>query len=145
TVAIAGITAFRTAYHLPKARLGLQDPATVPGWPEDITLWVVPQPSGLNAHASVASLAEGWREGARSADVAWHEDGAAEGGTAPADATSPRRPTARWEPGRTACPAPMAPPPAGPPPWWDRARCGVARCPVTGAVTSTCPSPCSRA
>ncbi len=83
TVAIAGITAFRTAYHLPKARLGLQDPATVPGWPEDITLWVVPQPSGLNAHASVASLAEGWREVARSADVAWHEDGADEGGPAP--------------------------------------------------------------
>src|SRR5690606_6739187 len=107
TVAIAGITAFRTAYHLPKARLGLQDPATVPGWPEDITLWVVPQPSGLNAHASVASLAEGWREVARSADVAWHEDGADEGGPAPTLCTSLRRPTARLEPCPPASPAPM--------------------------------------
>lgn len=68
-VAIAGITAFRTAYALPKARLGLQDPATVEGWPAEVALWVVPQPSGLNAHASVDSLAENWREVARSAGV----------------------------------------------------------------------------
>lgn len=68
-VAIAGITAFRTAYALPKARLGLQDPATVPGWPEGIALWVVPQPSGLNAHATIDSLAEDWRAVARSAGV----------------------------------------------------------------------------
>lgn len=69
TVAIAGITAFRTAYALPKARLGRQDPADVEGWPAEVELWVVPQPSGLNAHASVASLAENWREVARSAGV----------------------------------------------------------------------------
>lgn len=69
TVAIAGITAFRTAYALPKARLGRQDPAAVEGWPAEVELWVVPQPSGLNAHASVASLAENWREVARSAGV----------------------------------------------------------------------------
>ncbi|HJC69251.1 MAG TPA: mismatch-specific DNA-glycosylase [Candidatus Brachybacterium intestinipullorum] len=69
TVAIAGITAFRTAYSLPKARLGRQDPSTVPGWPEAVDLHVVPQPSGLNAHASVASLAEDWRVVARSAGV----------------------------------------------------------------------------
>ncbi|MGO3210849.1 mismatch-specific DNA-glycosylase [Brachybacterium sp. AOP42-C2-15] len=68
-VAIAGITAFRSAYSLPKARLGLQDPATVAGWPASVALWVVPQPSGLNAHASVASLADNWREVARSAGV----------------------------------------------------------------------------
>ena len=70
TVAIAGITAFRTAYSLPKARLGLQDPAALPGWPERTALWVVPQPSGLNAHASIPSLAENWREVARSAGLA---------------------------------------------------------------------------
>ncbi|MDN6795064.1 MAG: mismatch-specific DNA-glycosylase, partial [Propionibacterium sp.] len=61
-VAIAGITAFRTAFHLPKARLGLQDPASVPGWPADVQLWVVPQPSGLNAHETIDSLAARWRE-----------------------------------------------------------------------------------
>lgn len=60
-VAIAGITAFRTAFHLPKARMGLQDPADVEDWPEDVVLWVVPQPSGLNAHENIDSLAAGWR------------------------------------------------------------------------------------
>lgn len=61
-VAIAGITAFRTAFRLPKARLGLQDPTTVPEWPTDVQLWVVPQPSGLNAHENIDSLAARWRE-----------------------------------------------------------------------------------
>ncbi|WP_246071981.1 mismatch-specific DNA-glycosylase [Miniimonas arenae] len=61
-VAVAGITAFRTAFGLPKARLGRQDPALVPGWPPGVALWVVPQPSGLNAHATVDSLAGQWRE-----------------------------------------------------------------------------------
>lgn len=73
-VAISGITAFRTAFSLPKARLGLQDPALVPGWPAEVTLWVVPQPSGLNAHATVASLAEDWREVARSAGVRYENE-----------------------------------------------------------------------
>lgn len=68
-VAIAGITAFRTAYSRPKARLGQQDPADVPGWPAEVALWVVPQPSGLNAHANVASLAANWREVAVCAGV----------------------------------------------------------------------------
>lgn len=69
TVAIAGITAFRLAYDLPRARLGRQDPALVPGWPAEIALHVVPQPSGLNAHATVESLAEDWRAVADSAGV----------------------------------------------------------------------------
>ena len=60
-VAIAGITAYRTAFGLPKAVLGEQDPATVPGWPVDVPLWVVPQPSGLNAHESIDTLAAKWR------------------------------------------------------------------------------------
>jgi TDG/mug DNA glycosylase family protein len=60
-VAIAGITAFRTAYSLPRARMGRQDPADVEDWPEDVVLWVVPQPSGLNAHENIDSLAAGWR------------------------------------------------------------------------------------
>lgn len=61
-VAIAGITAFRVAFSLPHARLGVQDPATVAGWPHEVTLWVVPQPSGLNAHETIDSLAARWRE-----------------------------------------------------------------------------------
>ena len=60
-IAIAGITAFRTAYSLPKAVLGEQDPQTVPGWPTEVPLWVVPQPSGLNAHENIDTLAAKWR------------------------------------------------------------------------------------
>lgn len=68
-VAIAGITAFRTAFGVRKAQLGIQDPVTVPGWPQGVTLWVVPQPSGLNAHATVETLARTWSEVAASAGV----------------------------------------------------------------------------
>ncbi len=67
-VAVAGITAYRTAFQQPKAKLGKQDASTLeraPGvpmeWPEEVALWAVPQPSGLNAHENVASLAEKWR------------------------------------------------------------------------------------
>lgn len=60
-VAIAGITAFRTAFRCPKAALGRQDVSEIEGWPEDVALWVVPQPSGLNAHETVHTLAEKWR------------------------------------------------------------------------------------
>ena len=55
-VAIAGVTAYRTAFRQPKARLGRQ--------PEDLAgaeLWAVPNPSGLNAHETTASLAEWYR------------------------------------------------------------------------------------
>lgn len=62
TVAIAGITAFRTAYSCPKASLGKQDSSAIPDWPGDVELWVVPQPSGLNAHENIDSLAARWRE-----------------------------------------------------------------------------------
>jgi len=60
--AVSGITAFRAAYGLPKAQLGEQDPATIAGWPPSVGLWVVPQPSGLNAHETIDTLAERWRE-----------------------------------------------------------------------------------
>ncbi|HWJ11746.1 MAG TPA: mismatch-specific DNA-glycosylase, partial [Nocardioides sp.] len=55
-VAIAGITAYRTAFGRPKAVPGRQ--------PEDLAgaeLWVVPNPSGLNAHETVDSLADAYR------------------------------------------------------------------------------------
>lgn len=61
-VALAGITAFRAAFSQPRARLGEQAVDVLPGWPTDVQLWVVPQPSGLNAHETIDSLAQKWRE-----------------------------------------------------------------------------------
>ena len=63
-VAVAGITAYRTAFGHPKAVLGRQ--------PEPLAgseLWVVPNPSGLNAHETVATLAEAYAEVARAAGL----------------------------------------------------------------------------
>lgn len=60
-VAVAGITAFRVAFVKPKAAMGPQDTTAIRGWPEDMALWVVPQPSGLNAHETIDSLAARWR------------------------------------------------------------------------------------
>ena len=44
-VAVLGVTAYRTAFGRPKAKVGPQD-ETLDGAP----LWVLPNPSGLNAH-----------------------------------------------------------------------------------------------
>lgn len=63
-VAIAGITAYRTAFGLPKASLGRQ-PEPLAG----AELWVVPNPSGLNAHETIASLAEAYAAPARAAGL----------------------------------------------------------------------------
>jgi TDG/mug DNA glycosylase family protein len=63
-VAIAGITAYRTAFGRPKAGLGEQ-----PERIGDTPVWVVPNPSGLNAHATIASLAEAYAEPARAAGL----------------------------------------------------------------------------
>jgi len=60
-VAIAGITAFRVAYSQPRAKMGLQDTQLITGWPPASKLWVIPQPSGLNAHENIDSLAQHWR------------------------------------------------------------------------------------
>ena len=62
SVAVVGITAFRTAFTVPRARMGAQEAGALSGWPEEIPLWVVPNPSGLNAHETVESLAEWWRK-----------------------------------------------------------------------------------
>jgi TDG/mug DNA glycosylase family protein len=56
-VAILGITAYRTAFDRPKASTGRQ-----PGLFAGAQLWVVPNPSGLNAHSSLADLAAAYRE-----------------------------------------------------------------------------------
>lgn len=63
-VAVAGITAYRTAFGRPKAVMGRQ-PETLAG----AELWVVPNPSGLNAHETVGSLATAYAEVARAAGV----------------------------------------------------------------------------
>jgi double-stranded uracil-DNA glycosylase len=46
-VAVLGISAYRTAFNLPKARLGRQSEMI-----GDSIIWVLPNPSGLNAHYS---------------------------------------------------------------------------------------------
>jgi double-stranded uracil-DNA glycosylase len=63
-VAVAGITAYRSAFGRPRAALGPQ-PETLGG----AELWVVPNPSGLNAHETVASLAEAYAAPARVAGL----------------------------------------------------------------------------
>lgn len=63
-VAVAGVTAYRQAFGLPKARTGRQ-----PGLLGGAQLWVVPNPSGLNAHDTVATLAQAYAEPARAAGV----------------------------------------------------------------------------
>ncbi len=63
-VAVAGITAYRTAFGQRKATAGLQ-PTPLAG----AQLWVVPNPSGLNAHHTVATLAEAYAEPARAAGI----------------------------------------------------------------------------
>jgi TDG/mug DNA glycosylase family protein len=63
-VAVAGITAFRQAFGRRWAVLGRQ--------PEQIgeaELWVVPNPSGLNAHENIRSLAAAYRAAAMAAGV----------------------------------------------------------------------------
>ena len=56
-LAIAGITAYRTAFGQPKAVTGPQ-----PAWLGATRIWVVPNPSGLNAHWTLPRLAEAFRE-----------------------------------------------------------------------------------
>lgn len=63
-VAVLGITAYRHAFARPRARPGRQ--------PEEVAgaeLWLVPNPSGLNAHETVATLAAAYAEPARAAGV----------------------------------------------------------------------------
>lgn len=69
-VAIAGISAYREAFGERAAELGRQ-PDTLDSairW-SDAALWVVPNPSGLNAHETVATLAAAYAEPAAEAGV----------------------------------------------------------------------------
>jgi TDG/mug DNA glycosylase family protein len=51
-VGLLGITAYRAAFECPEARLGLQAERLA-----EAAIWILPNPSGLNAHYQVADLA----------------------------------------------------------------------------------------
>lgn len=63
-VAVAGLTAYRAAFADPKARAGEQADRLFGS-----RVWVVPNPSGLNAHETIGSLAQAYAEPARVAEV----------------------------------------------------------------------------
>jgi TDG/mug DNA glycosylase family protein len=63
-VAVAGLTAYRAAFADPKARGGEQADRLFGS-----RVWVVPNPSGLNAHETIGSLAQAYAEPARVAGV----------------------------------------------------------------------------
>ncbi|MGH9943274.1 MAG: G/U mismatch-specific DNA glycosylase [Pyrinomonadaceae bacterium] len=56
-LAVLGVTAYRAAFHRPTARLGRQDESI-----GDTLIWVLPNPSGLNAHYQPRDLARLFRE-----------------------------------------------------------------------------------
>jgi TDG/mug DNA glycosylase family protein len=63
-VAMLGITAYRIAFAAPRAKPGRQ--------PEDLEgaqLWVLPNPSGRNAHAPLDTLAAAYRVVAQAAGI----------------------------------------------------------------------------
>jgi TDG/mug DNA glycosylase family protein len=63
-VAVAGITAYRAAFGRPRATVGRQ----AERWGSS-EVWVVPNPSGLNAHETVATLATAYAAPARAAGI----------------------------------------------------------------------------
>jgi double-stranded uracil-DNA glycosylase len=63
-VAFTGVTAYRTAFGEPDAALGRQDRELA-----GAEVWVVPNPSGLNAHETIESLAAWYRRVAEAAGV----------------------------------------------------------------------------
>lgn len=56
-IAVLGVGAYRTAFDRPKATLGLQPEAI-----GDTRVWVLPNPSGLNAHYQPKDLARLFKE-----------------------------------------------------------------------------------
>lgn len=63
-VAIAGVTAYRVGFDRPRAQQGPQDERLA-----GARLWIVPNPSGLNAHETVTGLAAAYRRVARAAGI----------------------------------------------------------------------------
>ena len=56
-IAVLGVTAYRAAFGRPKATFGRQQEGLA-----DTIVWVLPNPSGLNAHYTPAGLAQVFRE-----------------------------------------------------------------------------------
>lgn len=56
-LAVLGVTAYRTAFQRPQAQMGEQKEGLGPA-----RLWILPNPSGLNAHYTPADLARVFRE-----------------------------------------------------------------------------------
>jgi TDG/mug DNA glycosylase family protein len=56
-LAVTGVTAYRTAFAQPRAKVGRQELMI-----GDTKLWVLPNPSGLNAHWNAVQLATAFRE-----------------------------------------------------------------------------------
>jgi double-stranded uracil-DNA glycosylase len=69
-VAMLGITAYGIAFECKKAVVGLQSRPIGAA-----QLWVVPNPSGLNAHASLADLSAAYRQVAVAAGIRVYEPG----------------------------------------------------------------------
>lgn len=63
-VAVAGVTAFRQAFGRRDAKLGRQAEPFA-----GTELWIVPNPSGLNAHETIETLAEAYRAPAVAAGI----------------------------------------------------------------------------
>ncbi|WP_078887637.1 G/U mismatch-specific DNA glycosylase [Streptomyces sp. NRRL S-118] len=70
-LAVAGVTAYRTAFHDRTARIGPQE-RTI----GDTRIWALPNPSGLNAHWTLETMAE---EFARLRAAAQEESGVRQG------------------------------------------------------------------
>jgi len=56
-IAILGVSAYRVAFQRPRARVGLQREKIGGAW-----VWVLPNPSGLNAHFTPQALAKVFRQ-----------------------------------------------------------------------------------
>jgi TDG/mug DNA glycosylase family protein len=61
-LAVLGVTAYRSAFARPKAKLGLQEERM-----GETGIWVLPNPSGLNAHYQLADLGRLYGEVRRAA------------------------------------------------------------------------------
>lgn len=55
-LAVLGIGAYRTAFQEPRATFGLQDKSIA-----GTSIWILPNPSGLNAHYQLSALVEQFR------------------------------------------------------------------------------------
>jgi double-stranded uracil-DNA glycosylase len=68
-VAVLGVTAFRQAFGRNSTAIGPQDDDF-----DGAGLWVLPNPSGLNAHESLTSLASWYRQAAEAAGIMLHRE-----------------------------------------------------------------------